>query len=336
MSRMNKTNIEWAQNQDGSQGFTLNIKTGCLNHTPEGLCLGGLFPCYAYKLANGRLRKRYLANQLGNAPLKIEYARTIPHYPIEPTKEDYTEYTRRCLTDPFYPRWWPERLKEPCRLGKGQFGMAMIPKGFFLDDMSDWLGSYWPEGWTEDELQMMRDNPQHRIYTLTKQPQNLAKWSPFPDNCWVGVTVCNNTMYGEAYHELACVDAKVKFYSFEPLLSPIGMSSVGLERRVDWLIIGAMTGTKKNLTALSKNPYLGKLTMMLWGKRWTLQPQIEWVEEIVKAADQAGIPVFLKDNLQPLLFNKPEFWDYHHLLFHSPNGKWLRQEMPGLERLRHG
>ena len=31
------------------------------------------------------------------------------------------------------------------------------------------------------------------------------------------------------------------------------------------------------------------------------QPKIEWVEEIEKAADKAGIPVFLKDNLLELV-----------------------------------
>ena len=31
------------------------------------------------------------------------------------------------------------------------------------------------------------------------------------------------------------------------------------------------------------------------------QTKIEWVQEIVKAADKAGIPVFQKDNLAPLL-----------------------------------
>ena len=59
---MNKTSIDWVKNPDGSQGYTLNPITGCGNHTPEGLCLGGMFPCYAYRLANTRLKERYLAN----------------------------------------------------------------------------------------------------------------------------------------------------------------------------------------------------------------------------------------------------------------------------------
>lgn len=40
-------------------------------------------------------------------------------------------------------------------------------------------------------------------------------------------------------------------------------------------------------------------------------PKIEWVEEIVEACDKAGIPVFLKDNLEPLFLEKfpPKPWE---------------------------
>lgn len=58
---MQKTNIEWVLNPDGTQGYTWNPITGCLNHT-DG-CKGGNFPCYAYKIANGRAKQRYLANK---------------------------------------------------------------------------------------------------------------------------------------------------------------------------------------------------------------------------------------------------------------------------------
>ena len=43
---MNKTQIEWVRNPDGTQGYTWNPITGCLN---------GCEYCYARKLANGRL-----------------------------------------------------------------------------------------------------------------------------------------------------------------------------------------------------------------------------------------------------------------------------------------
>jgi len=47
---------------------------------------------------------------------------------------------------------------------------------------------------------------------------------------------------------------------------------------VSWVIIGAQT-------------------------KPTVYPKLEWVKEIIGAADSAGIPVFQKNNLKPLLGN---------------------------------
>ena len=41
-------------------GYTWNPISGCENHT-DGLCKGGGFPCYAYKLATSWLRMRILS-----------------------------------------------------------------------------------------------------------------------------------------------------------------------------------------------------------------------------------------------------------------------------------
>lgn len=273
------TKIGWVKNPDGSQGITINSKTGCLNHTSEGLCLGGLFPCYAYKLAKGRLRTRYQANW--NFPPSID--------------------VHEAIGDTFYPRWWPERLDKIRGFKK--------PTGIFLDDMSDWMGDYWPEKWTRQELQVMRDCPQHRFYTLTKQPQNLIKFSPFPENCWVGVTATGFKAFNNALDKLKCVQAKVKYISIEPLLEAIPFNMERLAYcGINWLIIGAQT-----------KPYK--------------PPEIEWVREIVEAADRAGVKVFLKDNLKPLLLPihslvPEELPFYEKRLWHA-GGMWeLRQEIP--------
>jgi len=277
---MNHTPIEWVKNPDGTSGYTLNSKTGCLNHTPDGLCCGGGFPCYAYRLANGRLKDRYLKNK-NIAPI-IDNQNLI----TDPSEED--------AGDPFYPRFRIDDLLNLYRVQK--------PLGIFLDDMSDWMGDYWPERWTRLELKMMNDNPQHRIYTLTKQPQNLVKFSPFPPNCWVGVTATNNDMTFDAVNYLADVQANVRFLSFEPLLAPINLVQLDVHFKgtIDWLIIGACTGRKAEIKALcQRDP---ELTPMPWGKIWTAQPPFEWVAEIVQAADKAGVKVFLKNNLKSLVF----------------------------------
>jgi hypothetical protein len=52
---------------------------------------------------------------------------------------------------------------------------------------------------------------------------------------------------------------------------------------VDWVIIGAQT-----------KPYK--------------PPKLEWVQEIALACTKAHIPLFIKDNLRPLLPNRMPFW----------------------------
>jgi len=277
---MNKTKIEWVKNPDGSQGYTLNSKTGCTNHTPEGLCLGGLFPCYAFKVAHARLKPLYLANS------------NWCHW--NPPENGYY--------DPFYPRFWENRLLTvPARPDTEPKG-----KGIFLDDMSDWMLDCWRSDQTRAELQMMREHPWHRFYTLTKQPQNLIKFLPFPDNCWVGVTATNDATYMAALEGLRDITAKVKFISFEPLLEEVinnnrdhGFCNLLSFCFINWLIIGACTGTKKDMEELCRR--YPNLILIHWrGNIWTAQPKIEDLMEIVEAADKAGIPVFLKDNLKPL------------------------------------
>jgi len=261
---MNKTNIEWVKNPDGSQGYTWNPITGCLNDCPY---------CYARKLANGRLKSRYLANK-NIAPFQFEDGNlSLVRMDVEAIRHN-----------PFYPRFWPDRLL-------ASFNHDVIAgkeKGIFACDMGELFGNWIPGKWQDEVFRVIELFPEHRFYLLTKQPQNLIKWSPFPDNCWVGVSATNKTQLTLAQHYLSEVEARIKYISFEPLLEQMTKTRIhfkGLGFRIDWIIIGAQTKPTKF-------------------------PEISWVEEIVRAADAAGIPVFQKDNLKPIL------------------GDTLRQELP--------
>ena len=258
---MNKTNIEWAKNPDGSQGYTWNPITGCLNHI-DGLCKGGGFPCYAYRLANTRLKDRYLVNR--------DIAPT-PNYPYRDPIIDSMNIVygwKQAYSDPFYPRFWSGRLDE-------KFGEWGDGKGIFVCDMADLFGIGVPEKWTWDVLEKIDrlGYEHHRFYLLTKQPQNLHRFSPFPRNCYVGVTVCNQSMHNEAIACMAGIKAKIKYISYEPLLRPISATHAYDLSEIQWVILGSQT-------------------------KPTVMPKIEWVEEIVKAADRAGAKVFLKNNLK--------------------------------------
>jgi len=298
-SYMNKTSIEWVKNPDGSQGYTWNPITGCLNHI-NGLCNGGGFPCYAYKLANTRLKQRYYANK------------SLPDDAL----------LGRIYDDPFYPRFWEERLYHPWG-GKR--------RGIFVCDISDLFGVGIPEEWTRTILDLCRKHEQNRYYLLTKQPQNLIKFSPFPENAWVGITATNAYTWTMAPEYLSHIEASVKFISLEPMLEQLSPDVIAHDYRhwADWLIIGACTGSSWEMVKLGER-YNRDLTepsaMTRLGTKWTLQPRIEWVQEKVEAAEKAGVKVFLKENLRPLLTRTPlaPFIEYPW----AYRGGRLRQEVP--------
>jgi len=198
----------------------------------------------------------------------------------------------------------PLYLKKPSRIGVCFMGDLFTDCPEFNPDRKNILrgfteeGSYWPDISLKRILWYVIEScPQHTFVFLTKQPQNLIKFSPFPDNCWVGVSATDYRMATDACGWLDNVVAKIKYLSIEPFLSwneDINTSAfVNWISDIKWLIIGAQT-----------KPYK--------------PPKIEWVKEIVDTCDKAKILVFIKNNLFPL------FKDELNYL----NKSWLRQEMP--------
>lgn len=158
--------------------------------------------------------------------------------------------------------------------------LPKAPKKVFLCSTNDYWGDWVSDEWREAIRRETQKYPQHIFQVLTKQYSNLPKYSPYPDNWWVGATATNFNQWQEATDCLTHIQARVKFISFEPLLEDIG-SYIYPERLgyvgINWLIIGRLTG---------------------YGHKY--DPKIEWIEEIVRAADRVGIPIFLKDNLKPM------------------------------------
>ncbi|KKN24504.1 hypothetical protein LCGC14_0894440 [marine sediment metagenome] len=268
---MNRTKIQWCQNPNGTQGYTWNPITGCLN---------GCGYCWARGLANGRLKNRMLGN-----PRLAGY-----------DADNMTADQKQILLDPFYPRFWESRL------GDRSLFQAK-PRGIFAVSMGDLFGKGVPTEWTDRVMDQIRIHRQHRFYLLTKQPQNLPRSSSyFPDNAWVGASVTSVPDLIYATKHLHFIEAPVKYISYEPMLEYDGTPRLteGLLRHagVSWIILGAQT-------------------------KPTVQPDIEWVRQIVAAADAAGIPVFLKDSLRPLR-------DKTGILLtkDSEGYNTLRQEMP--------
>ncbi len=182
----------------------------------------------------------------------------------------------------FDPTYYSYRLEEPMFKKK--------PATIFVANGGDLFGKWIPNEIINYVLTVIRDCPQHTFILLTKNYGRLYEFE-FPDNCWVGFS----RNYSAEIH-MDGIKAKTKFVSFEPLHYGFSFDSRICEngqtdgyRRValhgvSWIIIGAESGTRVN----------------------KIIPRRDWVMTLVKSAQDKGIPVWMKKNLAPEVFDKSE------------------------------
>jgi protein gp37 len=186
-----------------------------------------------------------------------------------------------------------------------------IPAGskVFVGSTMELFGDWIEPEWMKVIFEYCESLPKITFIFLTKQPQNLLKWSPFPDNFWVGVSATDYSSFANACNNLENIKAKVKFLSIEPLLDwsfnweKSYLSNLLKRCHCSWIAIGRQTPASKKTA-----------------------PQVEWIADIVRAANTAKIPVFLKENLDSMLHYQwqDNVWGK---LFRTQDGK-LRQELP--------
>jgi len=180
----------------------------------------------------------------------------------------------------FNPTVYPEAFLSPLHLKKP----SRIGCAFMGDLFGDWVNpserfpSTMPSGKVMTIMSLkgwifttICQCPQHTFIFKTKAPWNLVKWSPFPDNCQVGVTATNPQMFYEAQEYLAGIVATVRYISLEPYLERIYAPMIN-GGTINQIIIGAQT-----------KPYR--------------PPQVEWVEDMVKTCEKAEVAVFIKHNI---------------------------------------
>lgn len=193
-----------------------------------------------------------------------------------------------CYAKDFYQRF---KWNPSVRLDEEELGAPLKlrrPSTIFLCSTHELLGGWVPDAWIHEIANVLRDAPRHRFIILTKRPQNFWRLAQhfnwiLPPNIWLGTTITGTErrqQQWEMAYDALRTGSKLKFLSLEPLLALPTLSIFGEPHfHLDWLIIGART-----------NPYK--------------PPEREWVERIVDKADGLGIPVFLKNNLKPLMGEK--------------------------------
>jgi len=165
------------------------------------------------------------------------------------------------------PQFFPAALEQPYKWKR--------PRIIFVCSLGELFDPLVPTAWTHRVFAMMGDNPRHRFLILTKMPSNAKFWiKDLPIGSMMGESIvkynhddksARTTFRLNAWPIRGCDH----FISFEPLLGP---AAEAIDEGTRWIIIGAQT-----------NP--------------NVQPEREWMQEILDRADAAGIPVLMKHNL---------------------------------------
>lgn len=190
-----RTGIEWTN-------ATWNPMTGCTQVS------AGCDHCYAKTVAERRTREIYLRR-----------------LPVRDTDAN--------RADPFAPRFWPERLRQP--LGWRE------PRRVFVNSMSDVFHAHFTEEMIQQVFAIMNEAGHHQFQVLTKRPERALRfaqrlcWSP---NIWLGTSV-ESMEVAHRVDALRAISAAKRFVSAEPLLGPLDALDL---HGIDWVIGGGESG----------------------------------------------------------------------------------------------
>lgn len=248
---MQKTRIEWCDS-------TWNPVTGCYHDCEY---------CYAKRIAArfGTFMKidgndiKLLNPETKKACVEVAY-KTVNPYP-----------------EKFTPTFHRYRLEEY----KNKKG-----RNIFVCSMADLFGEWIPDDWIEKVFEACEVAPQHNYLFLTKNPDRYVTLDMngkllHGKNMWYGMTVTNkkqaetaNAVFEDMPNEAGA------FLSIEPILEDVTEKlKDAIANFVDWVIIGAETGNRKDRVI----------------------PNPEWIEKLVNESDAWNIPVFMKDSLVPII-----------------------------------
>lgn len=162
----------------------------------------------------------------------------------------------------------PEYMRRKLRIMS-----SVRPRVWFMTGMSDLAD--WKTEWRDEVFSHMMSNPQHAYVFLTKRPEKLD-FRIEDANAWIGVTVTCKADKRRIDDLRNHVAAKHYHVTFEPLFEDVGKIDFD---GIDWVVIGTETGRRK-----------GKVSA-----------EPEWVLGIAWQAKACNIPVFMKEDLLPIM-----------------------------------
>ncbi len=221
---MNRSKIEWCDH-------TWNPITGCRHECPY---------CYA-RTMTARFAGDVRLNKMAKADYQMVDAAdgSAAVYRLE---KAMMNETGNPLVYPFgfEPTYHRYRMDTLDKLKMGN--------NIFVGAMADIFGKWVPDSWLNEIFEVCEQHSIHNYLFLTKYPQRYEQYCvPEGENMWYGTTV---TRENEISNVMFLPAGCRKFVSIEPLLEDIDPEKNYLMfRGVDWVIIGAETGRRKDKTA---------------------------------------------------------------------------------------
>ena len=252
---MDKTKIDWCDS-------TWNPVTGCLH---------GCEYCYARGIANRFSTQDKCHSFIGGHPIgKLHELDEMAIVTESGRKSPYP-----FGFEPTLHRYKLDEYKDK----KG--------RNIFVCSMADLFGEWVSDKWIYEVFEVCNNTPQHNYLFLTKNPKRYIQLNlPNVDNLWYGTSICRKSDIPKCRH---LPFGRKNFVSIEPILENLKLQDEPMVNYVDWVIIGAETGRRKDKVV----------------------PKRKWIEDIVNACRECGTPVFMKSSLadiwcEPLLKEFPE------------------------------
>lgn len=164
----------------------------------------------------------------------------------------------------FEPRFHPERLDAPLHWKKPRRVAVCFTGDLWGDwELPGWADeillatrviirtmehlhisrNQWLDCLRETILDVVEACPQHQFLFLTKRPETLVRFNPWPLNAWVGTSITGaETPQRQAamLEALQAVEgAGVRWLSYEPVLGPLEQP---IPAWLDWVVVGKQSG----------------------------------------------------------------------------------------------
>lgn len=253
-----RSSIEWCDH-------TWNPVTGCAH---------GCDYCYARTMTN-RFSGDIRANLSRVKEYEVDVTQEGNLHFLYRLNEPMTDETGKNIIYPFgfRPTLHKYRMDEL----KGMTG-----KNVFVGAMTDLFGDWVPDEWILDVMQACKENYRHNYLFLTKNPKRYKDFAVKQDNFWYGTTITCHEDLSRLADLPNYTNGFNTFVSIEPLLGRIFETDAErqwFQEAVDWVIIGAETGRRKN----------------------KVEPDARWIADITRICAEAGIPVFMKDSMAKVM-----------------------------------